>query len=180
MKTNTSIILLLLSLGLFYVFTNIQYRDVKELQVLANEYQSVLENASAIVDLRDNLLVTYTAFPKEKIERISKVLPDNIDTVRLALDLDDMASRYGISIKSIQTTIGGTDDTGLIVLPANVSGYGKALITFGFISSYENFKLFLADIEKSLRIMDIKSISFQVGESNFYDYKVTVETYWLK
>jgi len=180
MKNNTAIILLLLSVGLFYTFTNGQYQNVKELQTLANEYQNVLKNVSAIVSLRDNLLVTYSALPKTEIERMSKVLPDNIDTVRLALDLDSMASRYGISIKSIQTAIGASSNSSLIVLPEYATSYDTATVSLSFVSNYENFKLFLRDIEKSLRIMDIKSISFQVSDSGFYEYQVSVETYWLK
>ncbi len=180
MKNNTAIILLLLSVGLFYTFTNGQYQNVKTLQTLANEYRNVLKNVSAIVSLRDNLLVTYVAIPKMEIERMNKVLPDNIDTVRLALDLDSMASRYGISIKSIQTVIGPSTSSSLIVLPENANKYDTASVTFSFVSNYDNFKLFLADIEKSLRIMDIKSVSFQTSDSGFYTYQVSVETYWLK
>lgn len=180
MKNNTAIILLLLSVGLFYTFTNVQYQYVRELQTLSNEYQSVLKNVSAIVSLRDNLVVTYSAIPKIETERMGKVLPDNIDIVRLALDLDSMASRYGISIKSIQTSVGVSRDASLIVLPEYANNYEVATVSFSFISTYENFKGFLADIEKSLRIMDVKSISFQISDSGFYEYRVSIETYWLK
>lgn len=180
MKNNTSIILILLSIGLFYTFTSVQYQDVKELQSLANEYRNVLKNASALVDLRDNLLVSYSAFPRAEVERLNKVLPDNIDIVRLALDLDTMAARYGISIRSIQSAVGKDRGSGRIVLPENEDVYETVTVSFSFISSYENFKRLLGDVERSLRIMDVRSISFQASDSGFYEYKVTVETYWLK
>lgn len=179
-KSTTAVILLLLSIGLFYAFTNGQYREVRELRAVAAEYQNVLQNASAIVALRDRLLVSYEALPKAEVDRIDKVLPDDIGTVRLALDLDDMASRYGISIKNIKATTEASEDAGLVVLPAYASIYGKATVSFSFISSYENFKRLLADLEKNLRIMDIKSVSFQAGEANLSDYQISVETYWLK
>ncbi|MDO8590034.1 MAG: hypothetical protein Q7R69_02075 [bacterium] len=180
MKHNTAIVLLLLSVGIFYTFTNAQYQDVKKMYALSNEYQNVLQNVSAITELRDRLLVTYETFPKTEIERINKSLPDNIDTVRLALDLDGMAARYGISIKDIQAVTGTSEDATLIVLPGNENVYEKVTVSFGFIATYANFTRLLADIERSLRIMDIKSISFRVGESNLYDYKIVAETYWLK
>ncbi|MDP3763105.1 MAG: hypothetical protein Q8Q92_00360 [bacterium] len=180
MKNNSAIILLLLAVGLFYVFTNTQYKDVKKLYALSSEYQNVLQNASRIMELRDQLLVNYEALPVAEIERINKVLPDSIDTVRLALDLDGIASRYGIAIKNIQTATAKNKDTNLIVLPEAAGAYEKATISFGFVSNYENFMRLLADIEKSLRIMDVRSISFQTGESNFYDYQISIDTYWLK
>ena len=180
MKTNSAIILLLLSIGLFYTFTNGQYQEVKRLRLLSSEYKNVLQNVSAIIELRDRLLVTYETFPKAEIERINKVLPDNIDIVKLALDLDGMASQHGISIKSVKAEVGAGVDASLIVLPENAKVYEKATVSFDFVSNYENFTRLLTDIERSLRILDIKSISFLAGESGLYEYKISVETYWLK
>ena len=172
--------LLILSVGLFYAFTNDQYQDVKQLYALASEYKSVLRNISEIVEFRDRLRVTYEALPKEEIERINKVLPDNIDTVRLALDLDSMASRYGISIKSIKTETGATRGANTVVLPEDGEVYESATVALSFVSNYENFKRLMADIEKNLRIMNIKSISFQTSDNGLYNYEISAETYWLK
>lgn len=181
MKDNVAIILILLAVGLFYTFTNSEFQDVKELQALANEYEDVLDNASEIIELRDSLLTTYATVPKSEIERLNKVLPDNVDTVKMALDLDGMASKYGISIKSIKTSTDPTVvDPSLMVLPEYAKPYEKALVSFSFVSTYENFKNMLIDIEKSLRIMDVKSVSFQAKESNLYEYQISVDTYWLK
>lgn len=180
MKNNTAIILLFLSIGLFYTFTNAQYQDVKKLYTLAGEYQNVLQNVSLITEFRDRLLVTYETFPKAEINRINKVLPDNIDTVQLALDLDSMASRYGISIKNIQAVAGASGDANAVVLPENSSVYEKATVSFSFVSNYENFMRLLADLEKSLRIMNIKSVSFSTSESGLFEYQISAEMYWLK
>lgn len=180
MKNNTAIILILLSIGLLYTFTNGQYQDVKKLNIIFDEYKEVLQNVSAISALRDELLVTYGTFSRLEIERLNEVLPDNINTVDLALEIDGMASRYGISIKSVRTAIGADKNAGLIVLPEYAGPYDKATVSFSFVSNYENFTRLLVDIEKNLRIMDIKSISFQTNESGFYDYQISAETYWLK
>lgn len=179
MKNNTAIVLLLLSIGLFYTFTNVQYKSVKDLRELSGEYKSVLRNISAIVSLRDNLFVTYSAIPKTEIDRLNKVLPDNIDTVRLALDLDSMASKYGISIKSVKTST-GTGSANVIVLPENAKSYDTAVVSFSFVARYEDFKRFLGDLESSLRILDVRSVAFQANDTGFYGYQVSVETYWLK
>ena len=180
MKTNTSIILLLLSVGLFYTFTNVQYQEVQRLSVLAGEYKKVLQNVATISELRDRLRVTYETLPVAEIERINKMLPDNINTVRLALDLDSMASRYGISIDSIKVEVGTAEDASLAVLSEYAEVYDKATVSLGFISSYADFMRLLADMEKSLRIMDIKSVALETNESGLYEYEISVETYWLK
>jgi len=91
-----------------------------------------------------------------------------------------MASRHGISIRSVKVTTGAAENAGLIVLPEDGRVFERATVSFDFVSNYGNFTRLLADIEKSLRIMNIKSISFQTGESGLYNYQVSVETYWLK
>lgn len=180
MINNTTIVLLLLSVGLFYTFTNVQYQKVKKLYTLAGEYQSALDRVSDIVELRDTLLADYGTIAPTEIERIDKVLPDNIDNVRLALDLDGMAARHGISIQNVQTATDSGESTDLVVLPEYEGAYDRVIVSFGFVSNYSNFVDLLLDLEKSLRIMDIESVAFQTGESNFYDFRVAVETYWLK
>jgi len=169
MKNNTAIILLLLAVGLFYTVTRGQYQDAKELHNLSNEYKSILQNITDIEELRDRLLITYERLPRTEIDRLNKMLPDNVDTVRIALDIDGMASNYGIAIENIQAISSSNEQSGLVVLPEYAGAYEKATISFSFVSSYDNFMNFLADLEKNLRVMDIKSISFQSPDnSNLY------------
>lgn len=180
MKNNSAIILLLLAIGLFYTFTNGQYQEVKKLQALSNEYRNVLRNVSTIVELRDRLVVAHEAFPGAEIKRVNKILPDNVDVVKLALDLDSMAARHSISIAEVQAKVGASGDANLIVLPENAEVYERATVSLRFVSNYENFTRLLADIEKSLRIMDAKEILFQATDSGLYEYQMSVDTYWLK
>lgn len=180
MKNNTAIILITLSIALFYSFTRTQYKELVVLRSTASEYREVLRNTSAVAELRDRLLITAESLPAAEVSRLGKILPDNIDTIRIALDLDNIASNYGISIRDIQTSTAVDADSDLPILPGDEKVYDTAVISFSFVSSYENFKRFLTDIEKSLRIMDIKSVSFQSTESDLYKYDVSFKTYWLR
>lgn len=182
MSNNTSVVFILLSIGLYYTFTSVQYAEVRELGTQAGEYRDVLDNAEEIFNLRDALQTNYAAIPRAEIERLNKVLPDNIDTMQLALDLDGIVSRYGVSLKSVRTTIDpAVSDSSLIVLPEYANPYGKAALFFSFVSSYENFKNIIREVEKSLRLMDIKIISFQVNpDATLYEFQVTADIYWLK
>lgn len=180
MTKSTSLALILLSIGLFYTFTSPQYADMKERRALAGEYQDVIENVAAIAETRDKLLVNYQAIPKIQIDRLAKVLPNNIDTVHLAVDLDSIASRYGISIKNVQVENNPNDTASLLVLPEYGIPYEKVTISFTFISNYENFMKLLTSLESSLRIMDIKSVTFRATDTGLYEHRLAVTTYWLK
>ena len=56
---------------------------------------------------------------------------------------------------------------------------GTGNISFEFASSYDNLKKFLSDIESSLRLIDIRSIDFNLSDKGIHNYKVTTEIYWL-
>ena len=179
MNNPKNLILIVLAVGLFYTFGSPQYKQVKELQASANEYQEVIENVSRIAESRDALLVNYEAIPAIERSKLLKVLPDNLDSVRLALDLDTIAGRYGIAIKNVSVDAKADANAALAVLSDDMP-YEKAVVAFSFVSNYENFLRFLTDLEKSLRIMDIKSVTFRVTENGLYEHGLQVETYWLK
>ena len=170
------IILLIIAVGLFYSFTSKEYQEVKGLQENANKYQEVLQNISKVVELKNDLLQTYSSFPEEEVERITKMLPDDVDTVKLALDLDGLAAKYGVTIRNIQTAI--APERADSVLSNDI--YGRAAVTFSFISNYDNFLKVLTDLERNLRVMDIKLLSFDATETGLYEYQFVVDTYWLK
>ncbi len=183
MKTSTAIIILMISLGLFYTFTSPQYKKIGDLRTASQTYTNILDNASDLSTKRDELLSKYRNIPKQNIENVTKVLPDNVDIVRLTMDFDSIASRYGLSIKGIQvdkTKSGNNSNNSAIVVNPTEQVYDSTIISFNFVSSYDNFRKFMRDIENSLRIVNIKSIDFQSTENGLYQYKVSIETYWLK
>ncbi|MBX4181676.1 hypothetical protein KW807_02315 [Candidatus Parcubacteria bacterium] len=185
MKNSTAFILIILAIGLFYTFTQDAYSQVKALQASASDERNVLDNLSRITEAKDRLALTYGGIPKVEIERLGKILPPDVDTVRLALDLDSLAARHNISIKDVHLEQKGSQDAGSIDLEQSDTPYNKAQLTFRFVASYPNFRSFLGDLETSLRIMDVESVSFTAPSDdkdklNLSEYQVTVETYWLK
>jgi len=179
MKRPSSLILIILAVALFYTFTTGQYDIMKERRAKAAEYQNVLKNVENIVETRDKLLADYRTIPREEIDRLFKVLPDNADSVRLALDLDTIASSYGISVSNVRVDTDGDPNARLLILP-NSMFYEKARVSFSFISNYNNFMALLSDLERNLRVMDVKSVSFVASDDGLYEHEITIETYWLR
>ena len=180
MKNGTSLILLVISVALFYVFVDPQYQKVKVLSSEASEYRSVIDNVNDLTDKRDALLEKLQSLNKTEVTRLGKVLPDHVDAVRLAMDFDAIAAKYGISIKNIRVTNDKKENTTTVIDTSLSRPYKKVNITFEFIATYENFRKFMRDIEQSLRIIDIRSINFVTNDTNFSEYEVSIDTYWLK
>ncbi|MEK7194173.1 MAG: type 4a pilus biogenesis protein PilO [Patescibacteria group bacterium] len=180
MKNSTALILLLLSVGLFYSFILPYYDKVTALRAQSSQYKEILTNVSELGKKRDDFEVKYSNIPQSEISRLEKVLPGNVDTVTLAMNFDSIASKYGISIKSIRT-VDQTADVNSGIVQEDLSKMYKAVtVTFSFVAAYEDFRNFMADIEKSLRIIDVKSVFFDASDTGLYEFLVTVQTYWLK
>jgi Tfp pilus assembly protein PilO len=180
MKNSTAFILILISVGLLYTFILPQYDKVNTQRAEQAQYQNILQNVSELQAKRDELLVKYQNIPKANIDAITKILPDNVDTVSLAMNLDTIASHYGLSIKSIQTSKDDQNNSSTIVQGAPTTLYGSVAFNFSVVSNYANFRKFMKDIEQSLRITDVQSVSFQSNANGLYEYQVSIKTYWLK
>lgn len=187
MKSTTAIILMLISVGLYYTFISPQYAKVTALRGQVNQYNDILNNVTELKDRRDTLLSKYNSIAPVEINRLDKALPDHIDTVNIARDFDTIASRYGISIKSLSTAETKTDNVGTVapvnatVAPgASVPSVQQVSITFSFVATYQNFRSFLRDLESSLRILDITHLSFDTADNGLNLYTLTLTTYWLK
>lgn len=189
MKNSNAFILLLISAALVYTFILPEYGKVSALRTEASDYQTTLANISELSASRDALLQKYKALSPDDVNRLTDVLPDHVDPVSFALNLDTIASRYGIALKSVSTTPQPTTpdlapDTsgGLGTTLAVPSGpaYGYMDVDIKFVSTYENFQSFVADLEKSVQIIDVRSATFLISETGLSEFDVSLRTYWLK
>ena len=56
-------------------------------------------------------------------------------------------------------------------------------ISFSIEGSYQNFLKFVGDLDKSLRIVDVQSVTFSSlsdKDASSYLYNFKIRTYWLK
>jgi len=181
-KSLTPVLFIVLAIGLFYTFINPHYEKVRSLSKEAGEYREALTKADELRAVRDNLLTQYNSIPSEDVMKLKRIIPDSVNTVKLVTDLDDIAGKYGITIRNISVTQEEVDNS-IGVTDANTSKpYGTTIITFKFVTTYNNLISYLQDIERSLQLVDVTSVTFSSGASTnqTYDYTVSIQTYWLK
>lgn len=179
MKNYRAIIIVVIAIALFYTFISPRWDKVKALRAEADQYSSVLSSLEELGQKRDELEVKYQNIPRNETEALKKVLPNNVNTVELALNLDSIGGKYGISIKKIKTVVIKDTNATVIKTPTGMP-YENVVISFSFVSSYENFKKFMTDLEKSLRIIEVRSVKFETTDNGLNEYQLEVETYWLK
>lgn len=181
MKNSTAFILILVSVGLFYTFIMPEYEKVQALKLEAAQYKDVLNNVTELSRRRDELLIKYNSMPKQEAENLKRILPDNVNVVEMAINLDAIAGKHGISIKNVKIQDDKQNQSASAVQAPATGPYQKAAINFSFVTTYDNFKKFQRDIEQNLRVLEVKSVSIAAQpDSALSQFDMQIETYWLK
>ncbi len=189
-------ILIGISIGVFLVFTAPTYKDFTDLKSQVASFDEALSNSKALEKERDKLTQKYNSINPENLAKLQKLLPDNVDNIRLILEIEKIAAPYGMALRDVtydsvkktdtpkdQVVQGGTDS-----VPLTNKEYGTWILGFSTEGTYNNLIAFLKDLETNLRIVDISSVSFTSdlgagltpGFNEVYKYDINIKTYWLK
>jgi Tfp pilus assembly protein PilO len=183
-KNATPLILIIISLGMYFTYTKDKIEELKSIQIVNEQYQKVIDDSKNLIKRREEVLSIYNKIDPENRLKLEKMIPDNQDNVRLIIDLNGVASRNGMVIKNIKTASqkdntpqSSSSGTRAVVLPGT---YNTVSMTFDTSTNYPNFLKFLGDLQASLRIMEISKISLKANDNGNYDYNVEIKTFWLK
>lgn len=181
MKNIWPIILIAISVGLFFFYIDPAYKEIQELGLQKQEYDTVLANAEEFQKKRDELRQKYNQFSPDEVEKLRKLLPDTVDNVRLILDIDNIATQHDIVIQNI--SIIQSESNNKQSSSRSTSAYGEIGVSFSFSASYSQFRSFLRDLEDSLRLVDITDITAsktKSTEGSGLNYTMSLKTYWLR
>jgi hypothetical protein len=189
--------ILLIAIGAisFFVYVMPQYKDMSSLKAQVVEYDNALNNAKELQQKRDEILASYNSVSNLNKDRLEKLLPD-IDqgkatsgSIALILEIDKIASNNGIRITDLSFTDSTKGNESKDLIEISSSDYITSTVSFKMQSTYTNFLAFVDDLEKNLRIVDIKRINFSVPtptrdkpnvNTNLFEYSFDLQSYWLK
>jgi hypothetical protein len=203
----TPIILIAIAASVFFIFTNPLYSGsdgISALNAQIASYNEALNNSKSFDSERDKLTEKYNNFNPDDLARLKKLLPDNVDNIRLILEIEQIAAPYGMTLADVKydaTPIPATAATtatpeivqagGSLASPTP-KDYGIFNLTFSTSGSYDNFINLTKDLESNLRVVDISSITFtsdtgtavssvkKINPAETYKYDFKIKTYWLK
>lgn len=203
------IILILVSISVFFILTKPIYSDITSLKAKTASYNTALDNSKALENQRDILVAKENSISTDNLDRLAKFLPQNVDNVRLILEIGEIAKPYGMVLKDIQYDTAAaaeqnaTDsNVGTAVVQGGAANgstpkdYGIFNLQFSTTGTYDNFINFTKALESNLRMVDISSISFSsdnlavsgtttgastnIYSPEIYKYDFKINTYWLK
>jgi hypothetical protein len=170
--------------GLFLGYIAPAYDGVKVQRAELRQYDDALARFEALKKLRDELNQKYEQVATDDVEKLLTILPDNLDNIRFALDLDTLADKNQVKITTLE--IAHEPDNVPVAedgsTPVDESlTLGSALLKFGIEGSYANMVGFLGDLERNLRLVDITDLTFaESTDDKGVSYDVGVRMYWLK
>jgi hypothetical protein len=101
----TPIILIGLSITGFLVFVSPLYKEISLLKEQVSSYNQALDNSKALENERDKLTQKYSTIDPVNLDKLTKLLPDNVDNIRLILEIEKIASPYGMILKDVGSDI---------------------------------------------------------------------------
>lgn len=188
MRNIFSIIIIVASIASFVMIVQPQYKEIQELQAKSSELEEVLSNARRLQSLRDGLLEKRNELSDADMARLAKMVPENVDNVKLILELQSIANQYNLEIEAASAnkegegegTEGESTDAEASFVDVDSRDYGIIALDFDISGDYFDFLAFLRDLEQNLRITDVRSLGFSGGDDGEYSFQLTLETYWLK
>ncbi|MEN9649811.1 MAG: hypothetical protein RL094_778 [Candidatus Parcubacteria bacterium] len=178
MRLFLPIIFILASVGLFIGFTNPQYQATKLKDNEQKKIQEANKKAAQLRAVRETLTQERNQISEIDIQKVKKLLPDGVENVGLIIDINNIAAKYGVNIKNTRINEGSTNRGDGLGPDGNK--FGSISLAFTINTGYDNFLAFLRDLESSLRLVDVTSLSFASTRDGKYDFGVTLQTYWLK
>ncbi len=175
------LILIGAAIGLFALYTNGAYQGVQGLQARVGAFNEALNKTQSLRDQRDDLLAKRRTFSSEDLQKLEHALPDNVDNIRLIIDINSIAARHGLTLKgvSLGTVSGSKNAPNPLASGSTGDPVGSVSVGFSVSAGYDDFLAFLQDLEHSLRIVDVEKISLKNGQGSLYDITLSIRTYWL-
>ena len=181
MRLIMPIVLIAAAIGLFALYTNGTYQHIKGLQVQVGAFETALTTANSLKAQRDSLLSKRNTFSADNVQKLERMLPDNVDNIRFIIDINSIAARHNLSLKNVSlgTVSDSKNKRGTLAVGSSGDPVGSAEGGFSLTASYDDYLAFLQDIEHSLRIVDAEKISFKPGQGGAYEFTMAIKTYWL-
>lgn len=183
------ILSILIAGTVFFFFVRPMFTEIQVLQGETNEYQEAVSKATEYNSRLRALISKREQFSAFDLERLDAFLPADTDEVRVLSDLEALATSHGLVFDQISVAIEEaafdfdlveavqktTVDAGKSTMTDKLVGTD---MTFTVIGSYDQFKAFLVDIERSLVLMEVTKITFG-AEGELTSYTVSVRLYAL-
>lgn len=153
-KTIIIFVLLVFAGVLFVTFGLPRIRDIQDLRSDTLEQAKALEIVQEKFESTKGVISQFQSIEEGDRRRIASALPKSLDLPNLLVHLDALVSSSGLLSEAIDAR--------------------ETVINITVLGNYESLKVFLNELEQSLRIFDVETVSF-TEDSRF---SLSIKTYF--
>lgn len=184
-KALIPIIGILVAVGLFFTYIQPTFKDIKAIQDEAAQYAQATAKAAELQQRINELKQQQSSISLVNLERLEALLPHRVDEVSVLIDIDALATLHNLTLGDIEVgaqqngseegrerSVNTQGENPLNEGPLNAqitdaarNQYSTLDISFSVSGSYNDFRAFLQDIERSLVLMEVAKITFSRSES---------------
>ena len=131
----------------------------------------------------------YESISPEDLTKLDKIIPQTFDPVLFANDINSLITKHSLKVTALrieyqQNNVDGVTDSTQI----GDSTYRTINSSFSVSGDYDKLFAFLKELETSLRLLDVVSLSIKGGlvdsatknPKSVYTYDIKLKTYSLK
>jgi len=187
-KTILSVVLLITSIAIFFVWTQNFYLDIQSLTEKKDSLDNLLYRSSEIKQERDDLNTSYKSISVKDLSNLDTIIPLKANPIRYILEMENIVLESRMLLKDIGVQVpeetADTSNTKKFVFGSQkVKGeefYGTIPIKIKIAGAYEDFYSFIGKMEKNLRLTDIDALSFNSNETGVYEFEIGANIYYQK
>jgi len=163
----------------YFTFIEKEIANIKNIGVVDfQKKKNELSEKNALLDKIKKVHESYLKINKDEIKKISLILPEEKDTASLFMEVESLARKSGLLLNGVDIAqggaisvpaSGGTDSPALNINKLNIN------LKIQGIDKYDKLKLFLNNIEKEIRILDLNSLTYSPGTDS---YALSLITYY--
>lgn len=178
MKLLLPIVIIAAAVLIFVSWTQPKFLEIQQTQLLEADYNNALADSRKLQKIRDVFLSEYNSISPSDLERLNKLLPLNMEAIKLIIEIESIAKGRNIRLKQIDVERVSSSAKGDYSASGRAKNYNVVPLSMNVSGSYDNLLTFLGDLEGSLHLLDIEEMNFSAGSIEPYEFSIRASTYW--
>lgn len=171
-----------IAVGIFFAYINPTWTgSIADTKAAIASDDQALAAASQYAAQQNQLAAARDAIDPSDLARLNLFLPSSVDNVGLILDLNALAARSGLALSNIDVAMSSPDENTSDALPTSgASPVGSVDLSLSAVGTYPALQAFLAGVERSQRLLDVRDLMVKGSETGVYNYQMSLRLYWLR
>lgn len=177
----TILILASAVIGVFYLRP--QWQQFQTLQEESENLRNIATELDDLIQNRDALIKAINTVSRQDLQKIDQALPQGPRSAEFLVLLETLAKRNNTVLRQVDLIGSGEAQSGQprpggSLTAPSIGTIKEFPVSINVGGSYDAFKSFLGDLERSLRIIDINSLSFSASSRDLFEFSLKGKTYY--